>query len=435
MPSFRSLPRAVAGAPRRPPDRRIAPLLLFAAVALAAPSVGAAEPSLSLAEALKIAVTRSQQLVSQRAMAEASRELIVSAGELPDPKLKAGVENVPTNGTDAWSLTRDFMTMSKIGLMQEFPGADKRRLRVERAERDAERGTAAVLAATLTVEREAASAWFARRFAQEAERAIAAQIGEAELNATAVAAAYRANKASQGELIAAQSMVVELSNRATEAAAQAKRARIMLARYIGPAAERPLGDAPDLARLPDAVRLADVDAQPELRLARAQESVAAAEAALAGAAKRPDWSAEISYAVRGSPYSNMISLMFSIDLPWSAGTRQDREHAAKLRELDAARAMREDAQRMRSAEVDQMIAEWGSARVQAERIERELLPLAAQRRDAAQAAYRGGTGPLAAVLDARRAQLDAELALITQQQAAAKAWAWLNFVTPVAEGS
>ena len=209
----------------------------------------------------------------------------------------------------------------------------------------------------------------------------------------------------------------------------------MLARYIGPAAERPLGDAPDFTRLPDAVHLADVDAHAELRLARAQESVAAAEAALAGAARRPDWSAEVSYAVRGSPYSNMVSLMFSIDLPWSAGTRQDRTHAAKLRELDAARAMREDAQRMHSAEVDQMIAEWDSARVQAERIERELLPLAAQRRDAAQAAYRGGTGPLAAVLDARRAQLDAELALITQQQAAAKAWAWLNFATPVAEGS
>jgi len=411
------------------------PLLLVAAAAFAAPCVEAAEPSLSLAEALKIAVTRSQQLVSQRAMAEASRELIVSAGELPDPKLKAGVENVPTDGTDAWSLTRDFMTMSKIGLMQEFPGAEKRRLRVERAERGAERSTAAVLAATLAVEREAASAWFARRFAQEVERAIAAQIGEAELNTTAVAAAYRANKATQGELIATQSMVVELRNRATEAAAQAKRAGIMLARYVGPAADRPLGDAPDFSRLPDALRLADVDAQPELRLARAQESVAAAEAALAGAAKRPDWSAEVSYAVRGSPYSNMISLMFSIDLPWSAGTRQDREHAARLRELDAARAMREDAQRMRSAEVDQMIAEWDSARVQAQRIERELMPLAVQRREAAQAAYRGGTGPLAAVLDARRAQLDAELALITQQQAAAKAWAWLNFVTPVGEGS
>lgn len=434
MSSFRSLFRAMGRAPSCSRCRRIAPLALLAAATLAAPCAVVAEP-LSLAEALRIAVARSQQLVSQRAMADAAREMVAPAGELPDPKLKAGVENVPTDGADAWSLTRDFMTMSKIGLMQEFPGGDKRRLRIERAERDAERGAAAVVAATLTVERDAASAWFARRFAQEAERAITAQIAEAELNVTAVTAAYRANKAQQGELIAAQSMVVELRNRATEATAQAKRARILLARYVGPAADWPLGDAPDFARLPDAARLADIDAQPELKLAKAQESVAAAEAALAGAAKRPDWSAEVSYAVRGSPYSNMVSLMFSIDLPWSASTRQDREHAAKLRELDAARAMREDAQRMRAAEVDQMIAEWESARAQAQRIEGELLPLAAQRRDAAQAAYRGGTGTLAAVLDARRAQLDAELALITLQQAAAKAWAWLNFVTPVSEGS
>ena len=119
--------------------------------------------------------------------------------------------------------------------------------------------------------------------------------------------------------------VADMSRRATEAAAQSKRARITLTRYIGPAAELPLGAPPDFTRLSDRVRNADVDAQPELRLARAQESVAAANAALAGAAKLPDWSAEVSYAVRGSPYSNMISLMFSIDLPWSPGTRQERE--------------------------------------------------------------------------------------------------------------
>ena len=434
MPSFLSVSRIAC----RSPDRRVVVRVLGAACLAATVAAGiarAAEPPLSLAETLRVSVARSQQLVSQRAMADAAREMVVPAGELPDPKLKAGVENVPTQGADAWSLTRDFMTMSKIGLMQEFPGADKRQLRVERAERDAERGAVAVVASTLAVERDAAAAWFARRFAEDAVRAIAAQIGEAEFNTTAVAAAYRAGKAPQGELIAAQSMVVDLRNRATEAATQAKRARIMLARYAGPAAERPLGDAPDVTRLPEAARLGDVDAQPELRLAKAQESVAAADAAIAGAAKRPDWSAEISYAVRGSPYSNMVSLMFSIDLPWSAGTRQDREHAAKLRELDAARAMREDTQRMRTAEVEQMVAEWESAHAQAQRIESELIPLAAQRRDAAQAAYRGGTGPLSAVLEARRAELDAELALITQRQAAAKAWTWLNFVTPAVEGS
>jgi outer membrane protein TolC len=131
----------------------------------------------------------------------------------------------------------------------------------------------------------------------------------------------------------------------------------------------------------------------------------------------------------------MVSLMVAIDLPWSPGTRQDREHAAKLKELDAARAMREDVKRMRVAEVDSMLAEWESARAQAQRIRAELLPLAAQRREAALAAYRGGTGALAGVLDARRAELDARLALIQQEQAAAKAWAWLQFVLPVTEGT
>ncbi len=428
MPAFPPLPRARFGA------RHIGPALAVA-LALAWPRPGAAETPLSLAEALKIAVGRSQQIVSQRAMVDAAREMSVSSGELPDPKLKLGVENVPTEGTDAWSLTRDFMTMSRIGLMQEFPRAEKRRLKSERAQRDAERGTVAVESATLAVERDAAAAWLGRHYAAEAERVIAAQIAEAELAVTTVTAAYRAGKAPQSELIAAQSMVVELRNRATEAAAQSRRARIALARYVGADADRPVGEVPDLARLPDEARLADVDAQPEVRLAQAQESIAATEAEIAGAAKKPDWSAEVSYAVRGSPYANMVSLMFTIDLPWSPGTRQDREQAAKLRERDAARAMLEDARRMRVAEVQSMQVEWQSARAQAQRIKDELLPLAVQRREAALAAYRGGTGSLAAVLDARRAELDAGLALINQEQAVAKAWAFLNFVVPGTEGS
>ena len=54
----------------------------------------------------------------------------------------------------------------------------------------------------------------------------------------------------------------------------------------------------------------------------------------------------------------MVSVMFSVDLPLFARNRQDREYAAKLKELDSARHMREDARRMRSAEVQQVIRDW-----------------------------------------------------------------------------
>ena len=437
MPSRPFLP-AAAG-PRSPWMRglRASVALSVAGLTLLHPlSASAAEAALSLAEALRLAVAQSPQLTAQRSMSDAAREMAGPAGELPDPKLKVGVENVPTDGPDAWSLTRDFMTMTRIGLMQEFPRGEKRELKSQRALRDAERASAVVEVSALAIRRETAAAWLARRYAAETERAIAEQIAEAELAVATTAASYRAGKAPQADVIMTQTTVLELRNRATEAAMQGKRARIALARYIGADADRPLGDAPDTARLPfDPALLADIDAQPEIRLARAQESYAAAEADIARAAKQPDWSAEVSYAVRGSPYANMVSLMVSIDLPWSPGTRQDREHAAKLKEQDAAREMREDALRMRRADVESMRAEWEAARAQAARIRDDMLPLAAQRRDAALAGYRSGSGTLAAVLDARRAELDVRLALLQQEQAAAKAWAWLVFVGPAKEQS
>lgn len=422
-----SLHRAVPAPFQRP--------LLIAAAAIAfalSPPARAAEPPLSLAETLRVAVAHSPQLASQQAMVKAAREMTTPAGELPDPKLIAGVENVPTEGADRWSLTRDFMTMTRVGVMQDFPRTEKRELRVRRAEREAAKGEAQLAASAAAIRREATAAWLARYYAEATERAIAEQIAEVDLAIETANAAYRAGRGTQAELLAMQSMAIELKNRQTEAAMQRSRAIVALGRYVGTLADRPLGEAPDLARMPlDAATLADIDRQPELRLAQAQEDVAAAESEIARAAKLPDWSAELSYGIRGTGFPNMLTLMVRVDLPWSASTRQDREYAAKLAEQDAARAMREDTRRMRDADVKQMQIEWQAARAQAARMRDELLPLAQQRIDAALAAYRGGTGALSAVLDARRARLDARIAILNMELAAAKAWAWLsNVIVP-----
>jgi len=407
---------------------RIVALALAFALALPA---HAAEP-LTLGEAQRVAETRSAQLASQRSMIEASREMTGPARELPDPKLVAGVENVPVSGMDRWSF-RDPMSMGRVGVMQEFPRAEKRELRAERALREAQKGEVGLEAAALGVRREAAVAWFNLRYARMAERVVAAQIAQAELVVTTTSASYRAGKAPQADLLAAQAMAIELRNRAVERAMDVRRAKVALARFVGDDAERPLGDAPDVARLPvDVQRLADTALQPEVRAVEAQEALLATESRLAAAMRKPDWSAELTYGVRGYGNPDMVTLMFRIDLPWSPGTRQEREYAAKLKEVDAARAMREDTLRMRSAEVQQMLAEWDAAREQAARIRADLLPLAAQRVEAALAAYRGGMGPVAMVLDARKAELDAQLMLIGMEQVAARAWAFLANVLPPA---
>jgi len=430
MFQFEILPRVVLWSPRRARGAcaRASVLAAFALFACTTtPAFAQADAPLSLAEAQRIAVDRSAQIASQRTMVEAAREMAGPLAELPDPQLFFGVENVPISGPDRWSLSAEPMTMTRVGVMQAFPRAAKRELRAERARRDAARGEVAAEAASLAVARETATAWLARHFARRAERTIAAQITEAELQLAMAEAAYRGGRGGSGEALAARAAILELRNRALEAELASERARLALARYVGAAvAERPLADPPDISTLPrDTTALVDVDVQPEVRLVEAQAAVLDAESELARAGRLPDWSAELSYGIRGSDYSNMVSLMVRVDLPWSPGTRQDREYAAKLKERDATRELREDTRRLRESEVRQMLAEWTSARAQAARIRNEMVPLARARTETALAAYRGGATPLAAVLESRRAELDAELALVAMEQAAARAWAWL----------
>ena len=93
---------------------------------------------LTLDEALRLAQARSRQLPAQQASAAAAREMAIAAGQRPDPVLKAGINNLPVDGADRFSLSRDFMTMRSIGVMQEFTRASKLKARTARFEREAE---------------------------------------------------------------------------------------------------------------------------------------------------------------------------------------------------------------------------------------------------------------------------------------------------------
>jgi len=87
---------------------------------LCVPAYAATINPLPLDEALRIAESRSAQLAAQKASAEAAAELVGAVGQNPDPRLIVGIENVPVEGGNAWSLTADSMTMRKVGVMQDF---------------------------------------------------------------------------------------------------------------------------------------------------------------------------------------------------------------------------------------------------------------------------------------------------------------------------
>ncbi len=196
----------------------------LAAIALTVMSASAAwgADPLTLVEAQRLAVDRSQQLAAQDASTAAVREQALAAGQLPDPVLKLGIDNLPANGPDRFSVTRDFMTMRRIGLSQEIPRAEKRQLRAERYERDAERIRAQRELTLANVQRDTALAWLDRHYAQAQRQLLLQQVEETRLQVQAADSAFRSNRGSQADVFAARSAVSMLQDRLSQIDRQAR---------------------------------------------------------------------------------------------------------------------------------------------------------------------------------------------------------------------
>jgi outer membrane protein TolC len=392
----------------------------------------ASEAPLTLAGAQRIAVERSRQLAAQDASIAASREMAAAAGQLPDPVLKLGIDNLPVDGGDRFSLGRDFMTMRRIGVMQEFTRNDKRRLKTERFERETDRAVAEKSVAIAVLQKDTALAWLERYYLERMRAVVATQAQEADLEIEAAEGAYRAGRGSQVDIFTARASRVALDDRLSELDRRLRNARTMLARWVGNAGDSPLAGDPDIARvaLADHTLEQDIERHPEIALLARNVAVAETEAQLAKANKQADWSLELAYQERGSSFSNMVSVGVSIPLQWDQKNRQDRELAAKLALTERAKAQQEDTLRAHVAEVRAMLNEWENGRERIARYERELVPLAKDRTEAALAAYRGGKGDLNNVLAARRNEIDVRTQTLQLEMDTARLWAQLNFLAP-----
>ena len=139
-------------------------LSLFAIALVCAASQAA--PMLSLVDAQRIASGDAPQIDAQAASLRAAQQASLGAAEQPDPKLIVGIDNIPTDGTDRFNLTRDFMTMRKIGVMQEFTRDEKLKLRGDRANAEVQKETAILSLTKLNLRRDVALAWIDRYFAE-----------------------------------------------------------------------------------------------------------------------------------------------------------------------------------------------------------------------------------------------------------------------------
>ena len=405
---------------------------LIAATLVAFIPVALAATPLTLQDAQQRALERSLQLRAQDARASASREMAQAAGQFPDPVLKIGVDNVPAEGADRFSLTRDFMTMRRVGVMQEWTRAEKRDLKRERYAREADRVHAERQADVAAIRRETAVAWLERFYTARMATLAVDFVRASEAEVAAADAAYRAGKGTQASVFAMRSAVAMAEDRRIEIERRARGARIELARWTGVEAAEPTAQLPEMGTVhfENVPIEAHLSGHPEIVALEKEAEVAESEARLAEAARHPDWTVEATYQVRGSAYTNMFSIGVSMPLPWDTGNRQDREAASKRAMVEGARARRDELLRAHVAEVTVMLDEWHAGQERAGRFARDVIPAATQRTEATVAAYGGGRSGLDEVMAARRAEFEARLQALQVELEVARLWAKLEFLLP-----
>lgn len=370
-------------------------------VARAASAQAAAAPdTLTLADALGLALARNPALRAADFRAAAAAERVGPAGALPDPQLQVGFMNRMAG--DLGSIA-DPMTMNQFQVMQMVPFPGKLRLARAAARHQATAVAADALEQRRALAGQVRASYFALAYTDRALDALRRSRSLLQDFARVAATLYSVGGGLQQDVLRAEVEVArmdeEIASTEQERIAGAARLNALLGRdalvMIGGL------DLPaDTLALPliDSLVARALVARAALRAGA--ERVAAAGAAL-GAAERerlPDLQVGVAYQQRPA-FPDMLSLMLGVSLPIFPGRRQIplRREMAAMQEM--ARAEQLDLQNETTAEVVEARARAERDRTLARLYQDRIVPQARAAVQSALAAYQVGKADFATLVD------------------------------------
>jgi outer membrane protein, heavy metal efflux system len=392
--------------------RRLFHPVFLAAALVGLSSLPLASQAISFADAVALAQSQSPGLSAQQLQIAAAASAQGAAAALPDPKLAVGVENLPVSGMDRWSLTRDFMTMQRVAVMQEVPNAAKREARLQTARARTDRERAVLVVQQLQLQRDFSLAWIAARAAEQRKALLEEQMTENQRLQDSLPARIAGGGAQPGDLLMARQEALSLKDRQDELSRDGLKARSALRRWLGARADEPLQDGPPPLRIPLDQLRSDLLQHAELSLYPAMHRMAQAETREADAESRGDWGWEVAYSRRGRQWGDMVSVQLTFDLPWQKERRQQPQIRAKQLEMQRVEAEQEEAVRRHLQELDDTAAELSALDRQIERLTSTGIGLSQERAALALSSYQSAKGDLGSVLGARIQVLETRMRLI-----------------------
>lgn len=386
----------------------------FAAILFTLAAGGGHASSLTIEEAGQLALANDFTLKAIHARSDSMSEMAVATEKLPDPQLKLGFANLPT---DSFNLGQEPMTQTVIGVRQMFPRGQTRSLNSQRVHEavagnnaEAEDRQQQVLLAV----REA----YIRIYLHQQRANILRQSQIVFADLAEITHDYYANgRAHQQDVVQTQLELSRVEERLVRIQQQEQQERTRLAGLIGDNAYRELDpqwpevDQPD----PSLQIVTGLVDHPRLRAWQHEIARFKTSEEIARQAYKPGFAIDLAYGGRGgqnpdgSDRSDFLSVFVTMDIPLFTRNRQDRVLASSIADTSAKQFVRDDIYRSMKARVEEYSVTMQRERERLAMYEEFLLPQAEFNAETAFEDYQDAVKDLTTLMRARIGEYELKL--------------------------
>lgn len=403
-------------------------------------------PLLTLDNAVRLAIDNDPWLDNSRHSENALIAESISASALPDPKMTVAVANLPT---DTFDFQQEAMTQFTVGVSQMFPRGDSLKLKEKQLSLLGDQHPYLRQDREAKVKLSVSLLWLecfkARQSIAliEKNRALFQQL----VDLTHVGYSTATGQTRQQDIVRAQLELTRLEDRLTALAQQQAIFEQQLSEWL--TADTVSNSFSLPATLPQSKLPPEVPTEQQIQQIRQHPAILAVEKKiqatgtnidLAKQKYKPEWGINASYGYRddapdqngitGMERADFFSVGVTFDLPLFTSNRQDKD-------LDAAISKTEAIKTEKQLMLRQMVAGLNAAQAQLNKINQRqqlyqsrLLPQMHEQAELSLSAYTNDRGSFAEVVQARIAELNAEIDALAIDVEKQKLIAQINYFLP-----
>jgi outer membrane protein TolC len=355
----------------------------------------------------------------------------VAAGSLPDPKLKLGAANFPT---DTFARDQEPMTQLQIGVIQAFPRGSSRSLRSKIKGNNASKSRLMAEDALLAAQRDVSKNWLELYYWLQAEKIVMQSRSWFNNLLGVTESQYRVGSATQQDVVQSELELERLNDRLEGIRIKQDMARSDLSRWVG--ADASMRALPEKLSLMAAPQISDerITQHPLIQARDVDIRTNTDEVELSRQAYKPGFAVDVTYGDRsgqnpdGSDRPNFLSARVLMDIPLFTSKRQDKKLASSQQKLEAVKQDRETAVRKLSSKLQRAQSSLRILDRQILLYSDRLVPQSNSHAELALKAYENSRVEFDSVMRARIAELDTHLKAIRLEVDRAQTISMLNYI-------